>query len=61
MLMTNGDKMVTDTKYCDINFDLQDYKFKDDFTILVFQGYDLILEIDWIKQFRSMQVDSLEK
>lgn len=59
--MANGDKMVTDAKCEGLHFSLQGIELKNDLRILDIQGYDIILGIDWLAQFRPMQIDWLEK
>lgn len=61
VMLANGDKLVTDTKCEALQFSLQGQEFTGDIRILDITSYDLILGIDWLRQFRAMQIDWLEK
>lgn len=61
VMMANGDKLVTYTKCEGLTYSLQGYPFTDNLRVLNIQGYDMILSIDWLTQYRPMQVDWLEK
>lgn len=61
VMMANGEKMVTDASCEGLIYSLQGQTFKDNLRLLNIQGYDMILGIDWLTQFRPMQVDWLEK
>lgn len=52
--MANGDKLVIDSKCEALQFSLQGQEFTNDIRILEIKGYDLILGIDWLTQFRPM-------
>ena len=61
VMMANGEKMVTDTRCEGLTYSIQGYQFTDNLRVLNIQGYDVILGINWLAQYRPMQVDWLEK
>jgi Retroviral aspartyl protease len=57
VMVANGAKMVTDSKCSALTFSLQGQEFTGDLRILQIQGYDIILELDWLSQFEPMLID----
>jgi Retroviral aspartyl protease len=61
VMMATGIKVVTNSKCLNFKFSLQGHEFWADMRILDIKGYDMILGLDWLAQYRPMQVDWLEK
>jgi Reverse transcriptase (RNA-dependent DNA polymerase)/Retroviral aspartyl protease/Retrotransposon gag protein len=61
VMLATGEKKVTDSKCTGLRFSLQEHEFCDDFRVLDIKGYDIILGIDWLTQYRPMEIDWLEK
>jgi Retroviral aspartyl protease len=55
-MVANGARMITNSKCSCLKFSLQGHEFIGDFKLLQIQGYDLILGMDWLSQFKPMLV-----
>jgi Retroviral aspartyl protease len=61
VMVANGQRMVTNTHYSGITFSLQGHEFSGNLRLLQIQGYDLILELDWLSQFATILVNWEDK
>jgi Retroviral aspartyl protease len=61
VMLATGEKNVTYNKCIGLRFSLQEHEFRDDFRVLDIKGYDIILGIDWLTQYRPMEINWLEK
>jgi Retroviral aspartyl protease len=56
VMMAEG-KVVTDCKCLGLKFSLQNHEFSGDLRILNIQGYDIILGVNWLRQYSSIEIN----
>jgi Retroviral aspartyl protease len=61
VMVAEGTKVVTYSKCLDLQFLLQNNDFSGDLRILNIQGYDIILGVDWLRQYSPMKINWLDK
>lgn len=59
VMVANGQKISTHLKCSDVTWTMQGYKFTYNFRIMSLEVYDMILGVDWMKQFGPMIFDFL--
>jgi Retroviral aspartyl protease len=55
--IANGARMVTDLQCEALSFSIQGHTFTKDVRVLDVQGYDMILDIDWLIKLAPMKID----
>jgi hypothetical protein len=53
----NGGTMISNSICKGVKWSLQGYYFTKDFRLLEINGYDLILGLDWLEEWGSMNID----
>jgi Retroviral aspartyl protease len=57
VMVSNGERMVTDSKCEVLQFFIQGIEFHHDMRILPVKGYDVILGLDWLSKLGPMRID----
>ena len=55
--MADGSRIVVDSICKDLRFTIQNHKFSNDLRLFPLGGSDLIMGVDWLKQFNPITLD----
>jgi len=59
--VADGNKLVCQTEFVDMQWSVQSYTFSSNLKVLPLQHYDMIVGMDWLERFSTMQVHWAQK